>query len=99
MRINAHLCLQRTLEGDQQRSDFCPNYEDTCAASHVHKDRKGNAPRKLGIQEAFLTQVLFLSLRLGLGCTVSQSPKGLLNAKLVCLSTSVPAAKSRNQTW
>lgn len=56
-------------------------------------------PRKLGIQEAFLTQVLFLSLCLGLGCTVSQSPKGLLNAKLVCLSTSVPAAKRRNQTW
>lgn len=46
-----------------------------------------------------LTWILFLSLRLGLGGTMSQPSEGLGDARLINLSTSVPAAKSPNQTW
>lgn len=94
-----------TLESDQSRLESLlqvhgiPEYEDTCAAPHIHKDRRENAPLEVGHSGGFPdTDSTFLPV-CRLGCTTSQSTKGLLDTKLIWLSTCVSAGESQNKSW
>lgn len=90
--------------GTSQGWIFCPN----CMASlnikthvqhHTSTRIGGKRPPEVGHSGGFSDTDSTSLPAYRLGCTTSQATKGLLDTKLIWLSTCVSAAESQNQSW